>query len=494
MRRKNIFKTLFFVTVPVILVGATILVLIISQGASVTEGGIVSSLGVIRVNTEPENIDFKLIVDGTPIPTLNNRGTNLEEGSHLIRIEAADMTPWEKKVIITRGVVNEVFAKLFPTKLQLSQVTNTNVDQIFFNSNGDYCYYVVTDSEFPTEKGIWKLQVAPNNIFFINNSYTPQKISDLDSVLSAIFAGPNYVLEPSPDNNRLLISDPDNKKTFVLSNQILNQRPILLDLTKILGFNPTKTDWFNNSNSLILQDDHIAYEYNLTNNATTLITYDPVNNVIVGSNPAQALFWDYASKELHLYQNQSNTKLPLKELVIPETIEKIHVAQRNNRYITIETIDAYYFLDLEKPLIKPIISKEYTLKDYSPDGLNMVFRKSDGVLQAFNVTENIGLNLLETKFSALEITLAENDKLQFTPLSSHLLYFDSTEKRIYTYDRDGNNKLLLLENADLKPFFGFDGNATNLLVLIQDETANTNAAAQNPRVNLYRLSLVKTNP
>lgn len=490
-KTNNIFKTLFFITVPLILLGATIIVLIISQGASVTNEGIVGNTGVIRINTDPSNLVYKLYIDGILVETLNNKGTNLEAGEHLLRIEAIGMTGWEKKVTITKGVVNEVFAKFFPESMALAQLTNTNIQQAFISKNGDYVYYVVNDSNFVNDKGIWKMQLSNNNLLFLNNAYTTTKLSELDAKISPIITKNNYDLLPSPDNSKVILIDKETKQAYLVATQILNQSPVITDLNSMVGFTPEKITWFRNSNSVLIQDKHALFEYNLISNVATLIKYSPVNELVYAANNDQVIFFDTATKSFKSYKNDAAATINLHGLIIPESVSNIYIPINDNRFFAIKSAESYQLIDTEKLVSKTLITSDFALQLQSADGLGYIFTNNVGLATAISIKENLGLGVLEVKSTNTTISLTTNDKLLYTPQSSYLLHLDSVAGKLFTLDKDANNQLVLIESKNVKGPFNFDINASNLIIVMQDET--TTGSVTTPRNNLYRLSLLKTN-
>ncbi len=492
MKRNKIFRILLFATVPIFLLGATLFVLIISQGGSVTSSG---EAGVVKINTDPANADIRLFVDNNLVEPLNNKGANISAGTHLIRVESEGMANWEKKISITKGIVNEVFAKLFPLNMSLTQVTNTNVQKIFFTSGNDFAFYVVKDSEFGAEKGIWKLPLTQGTLFFINNSVTPIKFVDLDSKFAELLNDPDYQIIPSPDASRLLLISPEFKTTLVISLQVLDQKPVIQNLTEKLSYNPEQVTWLNNSNSLLIKDSHALFEYNLSNSINTLIRYSPGTEIISGANNNQVIYYDQITKLLNIYKNQTSQLLELKNITTPQDITNIYLAQKTNRFIAVSTKNSFYFIDTEKSSIKEMPTGDAILIDKSPDGLSYIFQDKQGVLFSYTVNENLGLNALETKTTKLPFTISPKaDTMVISPLSTNILYYSEKDTTIYSLDRDGSNQITLVTSPNIKPFFNFDSSATSLIVLIQDENKNQADTNFQPRTNIYKLNLLKTTP
>lgn len=482
-KTNNLFKILFFITVPLILVGATVIVLIISQGVTVTNEGIVGDYGVVRLNTDPVNIDYNLFIDDELVESLNNKGTNIKSGEHVLRIEAIGMSNWEKQVSITKGVVNEIFAKLFPEELSLVQLTNTNIQKAFMNTDGDYIFYVINQAVVPEDNGIWRMQLSTSNLPFLNAPYNVVQISEFDDTTLEIINKNNYQLFPSPDNNKVLIIDNETNAPLIVSTKSTSQPINILYLNEILGYAPEHIRWFKNSNTLLINNADVLFAYDFSTNISTLIDYAPNQKLIFNSNNDQLILLAQNTKGLSLYINDKATKIIFnkdEDLITAKNIEEIYTPERSNRFVTIKSELGYQLIDLQKEVIKDLSDLNSDLLLQSPDGLAYVFQTESGLISV-TIKENIALNTLEVKTMPLNITLDINDKLHFVPQSNCLLYYNDLEKSLYTLDRDGSNSIKLLQNENINGTFNFDINASNLILTMKSE----------PQVNLYRINLLK---
>jgi len=180
MRKHKIKTSLYLFIASIFVFVATAIAIIISQGGSVTETGVQTNMGVLRINIYPENTNYSLYVDDVAVENIINKGVNLPSGIKDIRIESVGMNSWKKKVEIQEGIVKDIFVKLFPTELKLEQVTNTNVSKMVFSQNGDYLFYTVENNPILTENGIWRLQIENNNLFIFNTNQNLIKFAELN--------------------------------------------------------------------------------------------------------------------------------------------------------------------------------------------------------------------------------------------------------------------------------------------------------------------------
>ena len=135
MRKRKIKTSIYFFLASLVLFGATFFAIIITQGGSVTDQGVSTNTGVLRLNVYPSNVDFQLYIDSDQVTNLVNKGANVEAGVHTIRIEADLFNSWEKRVNITKGIVTDVMARLYPIGLKMEQVTSTNISEMIFSTN-----------------------------------------------------------------------------------------------------------------------------------------------------------------------------------------------------------------------------------------------------------------------------------------------------------------------------------------------------------------------
>ena len=486
----NKYLKLFLVFfVPLFLVGATLLVVIITQGGQVTNNGIVNDKGILRIFTDPTNIGFTLYVDNKLTSLQNNSSVNIAAGEYDIRIETENYVPWEKKIIISQGIVNEVYAKLFSNNLALSKITTDNISRMFFSQNSEYLYYVVNDSQFPQALGIWKLPLNNNSFIFFNQNQKPTKFYDItDKKISAIVAG-TYDIAPSDDGNKILLTDTKNKQYLVITNQqnLGGTSTSVLDISETIGFEPQAVKWMNNFNSLMIIQGNSIFEYNLINDVVTLIRLTTETAPIYAVNKNQTLVYDPVKKVLSTYKNQLLSGI-LPNTIFPENIKNIYLADDNDRFLFMQSESSWILLDLEQYTFKVLAPSEYTLLSVAPDGTSLIFRNIENNILTVNIKEDIVGNKLEVTTGSFDIKFTDIKTVKYTAQPSLLLIQSKKDNFVYAYDNDGTNKVKLLDNPTVIDNFDFDNTGSNLYVLLVDETTPQNKTTSS---NIYKVTLNK---
>lgn len=472
----TLLKTLFFTTIPLILVGVTMLIVIISQGSNVTKNGIISNRGVIKILTDPQDIKFSMYLDDVLITNLTNDGVNADTGEHKLTILADGMNKWEKKINVKESIVNEVFVKLYPLNMDLKQLTDTHTQKAVITKNGDFIYFLVKDSPTTTENGIWRINLSTSNLPFFSNRYAAEPVYKFENDL-------NFNIDeiiPSPDNTKILIKDYENKQLFVIK---FGQNAI--SLNKSLGFYPEQIYWYENSDTFLVYDNNIIYKYNQQNHKATLLYYSKEDKPVWGGNNEQIVVFNKNKNILELHKNDSITEISItNNKILNDKISLISVPIANNRYFLIKNENLFFLIDIEgKRNIELISNKNLFLQ--SNNGLNYLFADDGGTLIAVNVKDNIVSNTLELKTNSLPYKMNELTTFTYTTQSNNILIYKSDTKELLASDADGKNQVVLLEGKDVITPFNFDQSSSNLILSIRDTLQSQY------RDNIFKLDLIK---
>ena len=488
MNTNKFLKLFFLLIIPLFLLGATLLVIIITQGGQVTDKGIVNDKGVIRIFTDPLNISCTVYIDNKQISLQNNNSVNIDSGEYLVRLEAENFVTWEKKVIVSKGIVNDIYAKLFSNKLALTKLTSANVSKIFFSQSGEYLFYVVTDSQFPQDLGIWKLQLGSNSFTLFNQGQKQMKFYDISTPTISNIINSTYDIIPSNDGNRILLTDIKNQQFLVISNQQNTNVDStgILDISLKLGFTPQSVKWMNNFNSLLISQDKSIFEYNLSNSIVTLIRLTEDKTPIYSSNNTQILVFDSEKKVLSSYKNQLLESI-LPNVAFPENVQNIYLASNNNRFLFLQTSTSFVLFDLEKYSYYDMAILDEQLLTISSDGSSLIFIDKNNKVLSKNIKENIVANKLEITTSFFDTSYTDINSIKFITQSSLILLQNKKDGFIYAYDKDGTNKIKLLDNTNIVSGFDFDNDGNELYVLLVDETTSQNINTS----NIYKVSLNK---
>jgi len=486
MLKSKIVRYLLVTAVFFVFFSIAVIAIIITRGGQLTDDGLVLESGVIRVQTDPDNIAAKYYLDDKEVQPTEKRINGILEGVYKLKIESPGYVTWEKEVKVTSGIVLDVFAKLYPSNFILAQLSSTNIDRAFFSANGEFVYYVVKDSEFGSDKGIWKLRLVASQFLFGTSTNTPQKLADLSPQISAAIESGSYDLLPSPDNNRLLFRDTKSNNNLLINANSFNELP-LPDVNETLSFVPEQLTWFNGSNSIIVKDGPLLLEHNLTNNINTVIKYSKTEELVYSvSNPAVYVY-NPATAELLKYANQILEPVITVNLTLPANITELHTPLNNSRFLIFKADTLLYYLDLEKSLLKQI-GTGIKFYEFAQDGRSALFTR-DKQLLTYTVKEILATNTVETKLNETSFTLeSQADVVHFVPQSTHILHYANGEKHLITAtEKDGANPIVILNSTGIKNAdFSFVSDGSRFVVLLKDEIEATQVPS---RANLYSIDL-----
>lgn len=309
MTRSN-FTTILIVTLTISLFFIVLSFTLFSiNGSKFTKEGELIKTGSVKLKIEPDNVDFKVFVDGEETDLYRDLITGLTGPSHNLRIEARGYTTWEGAVKVNPGYVTTKFIKVFPLKTDWQAITNSNIDDIFYSPHNDYVYYtVINDTQDKTQLGIWQYKLTKSLLDFPSTE-KPKLISDLNSKEILSILGEDYTILPSADNKSLLLSKSDLSKILILDN--LNDKSVkVTNLNKTLGYTPSNVEWFKANESLIIQKDDLLFEYRLNNKKKILISHSPEQNIEYSYDEDRILYINPQDKNsIWIYQNEVSQKL-----------------------------------------------------------------------------------------------------------------------------------------------------------------------------------------
>jgi len=488
MSSNKIQKALLVIFIGLSLVLATVLTILFVRG-EITEDGIVTNTGILRIQTDPENITYKVYVDNINKDIADNKVKNLVEGEYIIKIMADGYNDWEKRIIIYNGVVTDIFVKLYSNSLSVNAVTKTNIDKTFMSQDGNYIYYTVTKSEFGNDYGIWRVATNQNTSFFSTTNLEPTKLSDNSEIIRSTFNGNNYRIIPNNENSKIILADYSNNKFHIFNAGEPNKVPIL-EVTKTLGFIPDSICWLNGGSNILIASKGLLFDLNISTGISTLLLYRPSLNVIYSTNGSSTYVIDNVEKKLYSFKNQRLEAVDLKALSLPENIDIIKVAPQNDDILIIGSGNNFYYLNLKKLYLKKVFEDlsltSVQLKSVSNDGTSALFMVGENECYTFNAKENIAFNNMEIGYSILKGINCKTGFIEYAPQSTHLVYFSVLDSTIKTIEPDGANISSIITDVGFKGFANFNSRGDYILILLEDLTIPTL-----PKTNIYRVQLEK---
>ena len=182
-----------------------------------------SGTGLLVATSNPDGA--QVFVNGH-LTTATNNTINLQPGSYNVRIFKEGYFPWEKNLIIEKGVVDKAEALLFPAAPKLESITNIGVNNPVLDPSRTKIAYTVT-SQAVRKNGVYVLDMTSRPILTLQSS-SSQIADDTVSLFS------KAILSWSPDGESLIasISAQDLSANYLLAAGSFNQSPS--DVTETL--------------------------------------------------------------------------------------------------------------------------------------------------------------------------------------------------------------------------------------------------------------------
>ncbi|MBN1331763.1 PEGA domain-containing protein [Candidatus Dojkabacteria bacterium] len=465
----------------------TAVTLIIAQGGKITPTGITQT-GILRINSEPAD-GIKVFIDGERVSLVDKRVEGLEEGDYTLRIEKEGYLPWEKRVSVDNGIVKEIYASLLKEDLELKQLTNTNIDRVFFSPDGSYAYYVITKSDTPSENGIWRLKLTQNTLESIGLVKTQsERISEITKAIAGILQG-EYVIDIAPNNSKIILRNENSSLFFIY---YIDQAQLVdIKTPTSLGFTPEKYFWFKNGDSLIAQSGNSVYELNLGSNQITLVYNFQGVDPIFAVNGRNIII--YANDQYYSYENESRSLLGQK-FTLPAP-DQLWLSQESDDLLFIKSTGVLYFANLKKEIVE---IGEYEIVDISNDGQNAILRNTGGALYSFRGELIVATDKISTSTKLIQENYDSKSQIyKFSPDSNYLLERvlyngQSIFKLIGLYGENTYDLLITSKHVGANNF-GLVNGSREFLILLKDTTsAADTGTTQSTAVeaNLYKIELV----
>lgn len=486
--KKIPFKKIILVTgVAALFILVTIYIIISAQGKQFLPTGEIINTGIIRINSKPQ--DVSVFINDKKVNKTENRVEGIEPGEVKIKLTREGYLDWEKTVTIEAGLVTDLYAQLFPQELNFEQITSTNVDRIFFGMNTDFIFYTITNTDIKTnnssENGIWKLKLT-RNLFNIGTN-EPTEIFTFDkATLEAIKDG-NYNIIVSPDNNKVALIMPSINKILIVN---ANDQNATFDLTEKLGFFPKKISWFRGSDSLIIDNDKVLFEYEINSNQMRIVSINSNTdelNYAVNSN-----FILFIRKDTNtIYQYQNGVAEPFKYIVPnpkKEVIESIYTNYFSPNFI-VKIGNVFKYIDPVKNFISDIDSN-ITIQSISQSAKNIIYLK-DNKYFTFNLEDTSDLKSYKATKSEIKLDSSKVDTIYFSAANNNILALISEEsqKTLYFMDFDGQNPKVVVSNKAISGEVSQTANNGSSLYLLLEDDINELTKATAAKKNIYKISL-----
>jgi len=462
----------------IVMVTSTILltlsaaVILFANGLRPGDSGFVQT-GNLRVNPDPANV--QVFLNGEERSLVNGIVSGLIPGNYTLTVTADNYVPWEKKITINPGLLEEVAVRLFPKNRKLTRFTRSNIEYMVFAQTDEYIYYVVRQASQIEEQGIWRQRItlsSPFNLF----SADKVRLTDGSSQIFQNLQKGEYKLLPSPDNRRLLLTvSKPTVEQYILDADSLNDFADLAKLSSKLGFAVLDSEWLGNSDQLLVFTENLLSAYDLNRNQSTIVQYSTSSRPQYQVSENRVYMINKAGDKIEFFENGTVQELILGKLSLNGKLTKLYVGKANlqNIYYTNDRNETY-FINIQKQF-QYQLPKDIILQAISGNGSAAVFQGSlGGDLTVMVANELKAFGALEVRLNTIS-RLVNPNLVTFSGSGTQVIVL-ADDSSLYIGDRDGSN-LLKIAETDLginAGQYGINNSATEVYLLILDSTVNQN--------------------
>jgi WD40 repeat protein len=500
----NTLKTLVFITCIVLLLSlVSAAVIFYASGNVPTVNGGIKQLGVIRINSVPE--DVKVYLNDKEVGLVNKQISDLEPGNYELTISRDGYNSVHKTIKVKSQLVEDVFARLYPNNLKLEQMNSEEVSNLVFSNDGGYIYYYIKNAAKSTDSGIWRERVSNNtplNLFTANKQLLLQPTSALKDKLDSY----DVKLIPSSDNRKLLLqlSKDSNTATYLLNAETTNSISEIKPLEELLPFAFDKVEWLNTSGTLLIKSGKLLAEYNLNTTQLNVIYVSPSEKPVYAISGDHAYFYNEQKGLLYDYTQGVSKALLVNSENIKANITQIYTSSLDGKDILFSTDqNQIFYINIDTQAKKEIITGS-SIISVSRDGRRAILQDQAGKqFSALEIDEILALRKFEFNIKSLALpTGAEASEIKFSPASDSII-LRTKDNNVYLYDTEGGNQINIFSaKTGLSKVLGFDLNTDSsqayiLLMEDIDGAGSSNTATNSNKakqvVNLYKISLVSKN-
>lgn len=214
----RLFTNRLFITIcsASIILAGTYVAIQFAKGYRPTKNGNITATGLLSANSFPNGA--QMYVNGK-LATATDTTLNLDPGSYTIEIKKDGYTPWRKQLVITKELVTQTNAFLFPTAPSLTPITYTGASNIAPSPDGQKIVFYTASASSQVKNGLYVVELS-------DSVFSLQKGARQISQETKGFDLSKAKLLWSPDASQILISY-DGRNVIVDPTKInlLNELP-----------------------------------------------------------------------------------------------------------------------------------------------------------------------------------------------------------------------------------------------------------------------------
>lgn len=226
-------KVVLTLIILLLLITATVGVVLYGKGYRISFGSggpDVSGTGLLVATSSPDGAQ---VFVNDHLTTATDNTINLAPGTYKVRIFKDGYFPWEKTLVVNKGIVTKADALLFPTAPKLESITNLGVEDPVMDPTKTKLAYTVS-SQTIKKNGVYILDMTTRPILTLQGS-SSQIADDTTGLFSSAR------LSWAPDGSEMIasISAQGSVSSFLLRPSTFNDTPS--DITATLA--TTQASW-----------------------------------------------------------------------------------------------------------------------------------------------------------------------------------------------------------------------------------------------------------
>lgn len=437
LNRKKIPTIIVALFVVVVFAASSLIAIILAQGRrfDTDEGLGFVQTSIIRLNSIPE--DVNVYINEKPAQITDNKIEFLDPGNVNVTVEKEGYTPWQKVVHLDPGIITDVNVQLFPNTLEFEAITALDVDQAIFSDDSQTVFYTILNSEVFTDNGIWRYRFT-RSLLNLNEERPTKMVSFTEETLAILRKG-TYTLKISKDNARAIIYSKEDKLLNVFD---LNTSQLINVNASLFNF-PEKIDWFRNSDSLIVLANNLLYEYEISSNQQTIITFGSVKSPAYYIGNDFVIYWRFDLKSFYVYKGKISNAFVFKELLpeIEDVVDVRGIAYDEQFLIFVTSQNDMFISDVKKEF-RDRITDVTEISSLTKNGRSMILNRN-GFFYSYNLSNSVDNRSYLTKLTSLNIQKSAVNLISFLENNKSIVVIKpltETTRTMTVMDSDGENR------------------------------------------------------
>jgi len=452
MKESKIFNILS----PILIIGTTIIVILFSRGwrLNLKEKTVVAT-GIIDITSDPKGAT--IYIDGEKKGKTPTVIDSIIPGVYQLELRKDLYTNWIKEVEIREEYVTKITANLFEENNELTQLTNTPLEDVIFSKSGNEAIVINTHNG---DQGIWKTQL---NQSFFQLEMSKIKIADLVEPDAFDILTSSYTILPNNNFSKaiLYIEEKDNLKRYFMLD-LLKANAEIIEISEYLE-KAKDYKWLRDDLTLAIETEQELATFNTKDNILSIVSNWPVVTWTESNDNIYFINTNTSNQVKSIFTSRINGGSREKFLLNNEAeISEIRNLSYNQEYSTLIISSAN-----DTKLLNTKTGKETLVFDSPSSIINISPNERYVIINNVSESKNYVYDFEENTLTAFMTSIEANPgDFTWTPNELKLFYRYTTpeaENKLISMDYDGTNFHELLNTTNYKGklanIFGFSSDS-----------------------------------